>query len=70
MLFRSCANSLAQLEELQALGANAFERLGALSNEQLHEIARVSGIAASMACEKTGAEPPTDLELRALLSSL
>jgi fructokinase len=65
-----CANTLAQLEALQALGANAFERLAALTNEQLQEIARVSGIAASMACEKTGAEPPTDSELAFLLSAI
>ena len=65
-----CANSLAQLEELQALGANAFERLRSLSNNQLQEIARVSGIAASMACEKIGAEPPTAAELKALLATL
>jgi fructokinase len=65
-----CANTLDQLEALQALGANAFERLGSLSNEQLQEIARVSGIAASMACEKTGAEPPTASELAFLLSAI
>jgi hypothetical protein len=33
----------------------------------LIEIAKVSSIAASMACEKTGAEPPTDSELADLL---
>jgi fructokinase len=65
-----CANTLAQLEARKALGANAFERLAALTNDELQEIARVSGIAASMACEKTGAEPPTDSELRALLINL
>jgi fructokinase len=61
---------LAQLEARKALGANAFERLAALTNEELQEIARVSGIAASMACEKTGAEPPTDSELAFLLSAI
>jgi fructokinase len=65
-----CANTLAQLEAIQVLGANAFERLSSLSNEQLQEIARVSGIAASMACEKTGAEPPTHAELAFLLSAI
>ena len=62
-----CANTLAQLQQLGALGPGAFERLAALSNKQLVEIARVSSIAASMACEKTGAEPPTDSELADLL---
>ena len=62
-----CANTLAQLQQLGALGPGAFERLAALTDKQLVEIARVSSIAASMACEKTGAEPPTDSELADLL---
>jgi fructokinase len=65
-----CANALAGLERLQALGTKAFERLAKVSNDQLLEIARVSGIAASMACEKTGAEPPTRKELEELMASL
>ena len=62
-----CANTLAQLQKLGALGTGAFERLEQLSDKQLIEIARVSAVAASMACEKTGAEPPTDAELTDLL---
>jgi fructokinase len=62
-----CANTLAQLQNMDALGSGAFERLVALTDKQLVEIARVSGVAASMACEKTGAEPPTDSELADLL---
>ena len=62
-----CANTLAQLQKMGALGSGAFERLAALSDKQLVEIARVSAVAASMACEKTGAEPPTDAELADLL---
>ena len=62
-----CANTLAQLQNMDALGSGAFERLVALTDKQLVEIARVSGVAASMACEKTGAEPPTDTELADLL---
>ena len=62
-----CANALAQLFELDALGDNPEQRLERLSNDQLIEIARVAGIAASMACEKTGAEPPTRKELEVLL---
>ena len=58
-----CANTLAQLQKLGALGSGAFERLAALTDKQLIEIAKVSSVAASMACEKTGAEPPTDSEL-------
>jgi fructokinase len=62
-----CAITLAQLEKLGSLGENAYEKLAALTDAQLVEIAKVSAIAASMACEKTGAEPPTDSELAALL---
>jgi fructokinase len=58
-----CANTLAQLQKIDTLGSGAFERLAALTDKQLIEIAKVSSIAASMACEKTGAEPPTDSEL-------
>ena len=58
-----CANTLAQLQKLSALGSGAFERLASLTDKQLIEIAKVSSVAASMACEKTGAEPPTDSEL-------
>ena len=62
-----CANTLAQLQKIGALGSGAFERLAALTDKQLIAIAKVSSVAASMACEKTGAEPPTDFELAELL---
>jgi fructokinase len=62
-----CANTLAQLQQIGALGSGAFERLAELTDKQLIEIAKVSSVAASMACEKTGAEPPTDTELADLL---
>jgi fructokinase len=65
-----CANTLVQLEQISALGAKAFDRLSSVNEAQLMEIARVSGVAASMACEKTGAEPPTASELKALLATL
>jgi fructokinase len=62
-----CANTLAQLQRIGALGSGAFERLAELTDKQLVDIAKVSSVAASMACEKTGAEPPTDQELADLL---
>jgi fructokinase len=65
-----CANMLGQLQDLDALGNNPFERLGNLTDETLIEIARVAGVAASMACEKTGAEAPNLDELTFVLSSL
>lgn len=65
-----CANTLAQLQDLGALGPNAFSLLSGISNEQLERVSRVSGIAASIACERTGAEPPTAIELSAVLLEL
>ena len=62
-----CANTLSQLQAQVFLGAFAFEKLSSITDKQLTEIARVAGVAASMACEKTGAEPPTDFELAQLL---
>jgi fructokinase len=62
-----CANTLAQLQQIGALGSGAFERLAALTDKQLVDIAKIASVAASMACEKTGAEPPTDSELADLL---
>jgi fructokinase len=62
-----CANTLAQLQKIGALGSGAFERLAALTDKQLVDIAKVASVAASMTCEKTGAEPPTDFELADLL---
>jgi fructokinase len=62
-----CANTLAQLQQIGALGSGAFQRLAALTDKQLVDIAKISSVAASMACEKTGAEPPTDSELADLL---
>jgi fructokinase len=62
-----CANTLAQLQQIGALGSGAFQRLAALTDKQLVDIAKISSVAASMACEKTGAEPPTDAELADLL---
>ena len=58
-----CANTLAQLQKIGALGSGAFDKLAALTDKQLVDIAKVSSVAASMTCEKTGAEPPTDSEL-------
>jgi fructokinase len=65
-----CATALAQLNDRGSLGSKAFERLAAINDSDLIAISRVSGIAASMACEKIGAEPPTAVELNALLATL
>jgi len=64
-----CANLLGQLSDLRALGSNPFGKLATLTDQSLIEIARVAGIAAALACEKTGAEPPTLKELEAALAA-
>jgi fructokinase len=53
------ANLLGQLEDNNYLGENALTKLESLTNEDLAEYVRISGIAASIACERAGCEPPT-----------
>lgn len=65
-----CANALARLQDIDALGESPFERLAKISDQQLIDVAKVAAVAASMACEKTGAEPPTRAELDAKLKDL
>ena len=65
-----CANTLAQLQKIDALGSAAFMRLSSLTDQQLVEIAGISSVAASMTCEKVGAEPPTESELALRLELL
>lgn len=65
-----CAHLLTGLLEIDALGCNPDQRLASVTNEQLIAISRVAAIAASMACEKTGAEPPTKQELAAVISDI
>lgn len=65
-----CANLLGQLSDVAALGADPFDRLANLSDETLREFVRVAGIAASITCERAGAEPPTLEDLNAVLASV
>jgi fructokinase len=65
-----CANLLGQLSDVDALGSDPFDRLTNLSNETLAEFVRVAGVAASIACERAGAEPPTLVDLNGVLASL
>jgi hypothetical protein len=51
------------LLSIDALGSNPAEKLAGVTAEQLIEITRVAAIAASITCERTGAEPPTSQEL-------
>jgi len=65
-----CANLLGQLHDSDSLGERAFARLGSLSDDQLHEYVRVAGVAASITCERSGAEPPTTADLEAVLATI
>lgn len=64
------ANLLGQLSEVGALGTDPFDRLQNLSDESIREYVRVAGIAASIACERAGAEPPTLADLNSVIASL
>jgi fructokinase len=64
-----CANLLAQLLDIGALGEDPYDLLANLKNEDLKEIVRIAGVAASIACERVGAEPPTLAELNMVLSA-
>jgi fructokinase len=65
-----CANLLGQLSDVDALGTNPFDRLQNLSNDVLREFVWTAGIAASITCERAGAEPPTKADLDAVLATL
>jgi fructokinase len=65
-----CANLMGQLSDVDALGSDAFDRLQNLSDEVLREFVYTAGIAASITCERAGAEPPTKADLDAVLASL
>ena len=65
-----CANLLGQLSDADILGTDPFDRLASLSDEDLAEFVRIAGVAASITCERAGAEPPTLADLNAVLSSL
>jgi fructokinase len=58
------ANLLGQLDDNNYLGENALTKLKTLTNEDLAEYVRISGIAASIACERAGCEPPTLEEIQ------
>jgi fructokinase len=65
-----CANLLGQLSDVDALGTDPFDRLQNLSDEVLREFVYNAGIAASITCERAGAEPPTLADLNEVLASI
>ena len=57
------ANLLAQLQENNLLGTNPTDKLMNLNNDDLYTYVHIAGIAASINCERAGAEPPTKADL-------
>jgi fructokinase len=57
------ANLLGQLQENNHLGNNPTEKLMKIKEEDLNTYVHIAGIAASINCERAGAEPPTKAEL-------
>ena len=64
-----CAHMLTGLLAIDALGAKPAQKLAEVTNDQLIEITKVAAIAASITCERTGAEPPTIQELAAVIAA-
>ena len=61
-----CANLLGQLQDSGYLGGD----LAAIPSEELKNFVYISGIAASITCERAGCEPPTQDDLREVLATL
>lgn len=64
-----CAHMLSGLLAIGALGEDPSEKLASVTNEQLMSITNVAAIAASITCERVGAEPPTSEELASVVSA-
>ena len=64
-----CAHMLSGLLAIDALGVSPDQKLAAVSNDQLVVITRMAAIAASITCERVGAEPPTSEELAKVVAS-
>ncbi len=64
-----CAHMLGGLLAIDALGVAPDQKLAAVSNDQLVVITRMAAIAASITCERVGAEPPTSEELAKVVAS-
>ena len=64
-----CAHMLSGLLAIDALGVAPDQKLAAVSNDELVVITRMAAIAASITCERVGAEPPTSEELSRVVTS-
>lgn len=59
---------LDQLAELDALGSGPHERLDSCTDAQWRDCLRFASVAASLVCERVGAEPPTREEVHSALA--
>ena len=64
-----CAHMLSGLLAIDALGEAPSQKLAAVTNDQLVQITKVAAIAASITCERVGAEPPTSQELASVVAA-
>jgi fructokinase len=64
-----CAHMLSGLLSIDALGQDPSQKLASVTNDQLIQITKVAAIAASITCERVGAEPPTSQELASVVSA-
>ena len=64
-----CAHMLSGLLAIGALGEAPSQKLAAVTNDQLVQITKVAAIAASITCERVGAEPPTSQELASVVAA-
>jgi fructokinase len=64
-----CAHMLSGLLAIDALGAAPDQKLAAVASDQLVVITRTAAMAASITCERVGAEPPTSEELARVVAS-
>jgi fructokinase len=62
------ANLLGQLQENNHLGNNPTDKIMNIKDEDLHTYVHIAGIAASINCERAGAEPPTREDLASVLN--
>jgi fructokinase len=65
-----CAHMLSGLLAIDALGENPTQKLSSVTNEQLSQITKLAAIAASITCERTGAQPPTRQELAEVVAAI
>jgi fructokinase len=63
------ANLLGQLQENNHLGTNPTDKLMNIKDEDLHTYVHIAGIAASINCERAGAEPPSKKDIQTAMDN-